>query len=148
MNNCKWMDRVIPAFVNPYIEKTGRWKEIESDCQRPPSVSAVWSISLRDRFCARSMAKYHIEQDLAQALSTMGCGTDSDWNLVFEMIQKCSSATFNSIPYLFLSETIANWQVQSYRDAVREHCKISRLNSKLPIEININTEGKTCDPSN
>ncbi|GMV32144.1 MAG: hypothetical protein AMXMBFR59_42690 [Rhodanobacteraceae bacterium] len=144
MENCKWMDRVIPDFVNPYLKKTGRWPQIEAECRQPPALPGEYGIRIRDRMCARAMAKYHIEVDLNQALFTTGCGSDGDWSLVFEMIKQCIADTFNSIPYLPGSEIVAGVAVHGYREETRARCQYNRQAVGKPAEIDADLGGKQC----
>ena len=144
MDNCKWMERVIPDFVNPYLQKLGRWPEIEADCRQPPALPGYYGIRIRDRMCARAMAKYHIEVDLNAALFRTGCGSDGDWAMVFETIKQCTADTFNSIPYLPGSETVAGLAVHSYREETRARCQYNRQAVGKPPEIDSNLGGKQC----
>jgi hypothetical protein len=148
MDNCKWMDRVIPDFVNPYLQKLGRWPEIEADCRRGTGTQESWATRIRERLCARNMARYHIEEDLSRALEVTGCGTDRDWQAVFGAITSCTSETFQGLGPIPFSETIAQWQVRQYRDNVRAACQALRSGRSQPLDINSGLGGKVCDLGN
>jgi hypothetical protein len=90
MNNCKWMRQVIPAFVGPYLLKTGDWQVVEQACRARGM--GWWS----DRRCAEAMARNHIFDDLLPALTQSGCGETTDWSQVYEAIEQCTGATLQN----------------------------------------------------
>jgi hypothetical protein len=81
MENCDWLNKVLPDFVNPYLQKSGKWRAVESECAS--RASGWWG----DRLCALDMAENHINNDLVPALVRSGCGSTSDWTRVFDVIE-------------------------------------------------------------
>lgn len=135
MDNCNWLKAVLPDFVKPYLLKQGRWKTIEAECAR----SLGW---LADRRCASAMAAYHIETDLSQALSKSGCGSDRDWQRVFDVINTCTAQTFNNA-----AETwVASAAVRIQRDRTRAACTAARTAEGVDVYINTELKGTTCSP--
>lgn len=134
MENCKWMDRVIPDFVNPYLLKTGNWPAIEQACR--DRGSGWWS----DRRCAEAMARNHIFDDLIPALVRTGCGSDGDWELVYQTIEQCTGASLGSR----LEQSASSGVVWVYRNAARAACQGSRALSGFPTDINADMRGRTC----
>lgn len=135
MGNCKWMDRVIPDFVNPYLQRTGDWPAVEQACS--DRGIGWWS----DRRCAEAMARNHIFDDLLPALARSGCGSNADWNAVYETIEQCTSAGLGSR----LEQLGSAGVVWVYRNVVRAACQASRTATGLPAEINADLMGQTCD---
>lgn len=136
MGNCKWLNEVIPNFVNPYLQKTGNWLDIESICRNK---GKNW---FNDRVCAESMARNHIFRDLLPALVQSGCGSESDWSQVFQTITQCTGQIFESS----LEKTLASAPVYVYRQVVRSACIASRAAAGLDPEINLSLKGKSCAP--
>ncbi|MDL1861322.1 hypothetical protein FBR04_09870 [Betaproteobacteria bacterium PRO7] len=130
MDHCKWMDRVIPDFVNPYLQKAGDWPEIEQRCGAMARMGAPFNGLL----CASLMAQYHIEKDLTAALTLHGCGSENDWNLVFSTIQACPSS----------GGKVAEVAVRDLREQARATCLVRRQTAPDPL-IEIPLKGKTCD---
>jgi hypothetical protein len=140
MENCDWLNKVLPDFVSPYLQKTGLWREIETDCQNNylGTYGKLW--------CAREMAANHIKNDLIPALIKSGCGSEPDWKAVFEFIRTCSVDNMpRSAPPL--SSQIAALQVRKYREDARIACVAARTAKLLPIEITNHAKGKVCMPS-
>ncbi|BCD97701.1 hypothetical protein [Marinagarivorans cellulosilyticus] len=136
MENCKWLDLVIPDFIDPYIQKNGSWEQIESDCRDSSLDFWGWA---SEKVCANAMARYHISEDLIAALSKNGCGTDSDWSQVFDVIKSCNRENLSNLESRF-----ANLAVKMYRNAVRDDCIKSREAQMKPIEIDLGLEGRQC----
>ncbi len=136
MENCNWLKAVLPDFVTPYLTKGGNWTTIEARCRQR---SAGW---LADRLCASEMARYHIEVDLMGALSRSGCGSDSDWTKVFDVINSCSGETFNTDAEKF----VATFAVRLQRDRVRNSCMAGRSASGLDRYTNVELKGAICTP--
>lgn len=137
MNNCKWMERVIPDFVTPYLQKKSNWLPVEQSCQES-LLPVGWA---RDRACAERMARLHISQDLLPALQKSGCGSDTDWLLVYSVIADCTSQSFSSGLEQWFSRVV----VGLYRERIRGNCLESRQQNGFPSAVNQNLEGKSCD---
>jgi hypothetical protein len=135
MDNCNWLKAVLPTFADPYLRKTGRWSSVEARCA---ARSTGW---LADRLCAAEMAAYHIEVDLAQSLGSSGCGSDSDWAKVFEVINTCSAETFSKA-----ESFVATYQVRVLRDRTRAVCVAHRTTNGVNAFINPELQGRTCTP--
>jgi hypothetical protein len=136
MENCDWLKKVIPDFVQPYLLKTGKWTEVERDCAK------AGSGYVSDRRCAERMARTHIRQDLSSALVASGCGSDIDWQKVFLVIEKCTAEAFTSR----FDRFVASSMVSVYRESVRAQCLKARSESGLPTHINDELKGQTCTP--
>lgn len=140
MGNCKWLDRVIPDFVTPYLQKTGEWLARESECRSPPTY--MLGSYLSGRWCAAKMARYHISADLLPAVINSGCGSDADWAEVFEKIQGCTTQTFgNSI-----EGSAATAPVYLYRQFIRSKCQAARAATGKPIDVEESLRGQACAP--
>lgn len=139
MDNCDWLKNVVPDFVNPYLTKTGNWPKVESDCASFGfgTYGALW--------CARNMAMNHIYNDLIPALSKTGCGSDSDWNKIFEVIKTCTAGNLPGGAPLGSSQ-VAALAVYRYRQDARSACTASRSSAGLPIDINPSSQGLVCTP--
>jgi hypothetical protein len=135
MDNCRWMERVIPDFVNPYLQKTGDWLAVEQACR--DRGKGWWS----DRRCAEAMARNHIFDDLIPALTRSGCGSDGDWGLVYETIEQCTGASLGSR----LEQSASSGVVWVYRNAARAACQGSRTLNGLPTDINLDLKGRICE---
>jgi hypothetical protein len=136
MENCKWLNEVIPNFVNPYLLATERWPSIERDCRSRPR---SW---LNDRLCAESMARNHIFRDLLPAVIRYGCGSEQDWKSVFQSITNCTGQTFGNS----LEKTLASAPVFLYRQTVRAQCVAARVSAGLDPSINNDLRGRSCSP--
>lgn len=135
MDNCKWMDRVIPDFVNPYLQKTGRWAEIESRCQTlKNTLGQYWG----DLTCAGQMARYHIDVDLAAALAQTGCGSEADTELVRVAISECTNS------FRPLGIPVDSWATWSLRGEAKQACIARRQGLGQNVEIEPSLGGKTC----
>jgi hypothetical protein len=151
MDNCKWMDRVIPDFVNPYLQKTGNWSALESVCQLVKlNYRSYGAPIVGDLLCAEAMAEYHIEVDLVAAMTATGCGSDNDWNLVYQQIQTCSGDTQTALlggwpdAAKNAGADYAAWKVRKLRDQARAQCVANRTAAGLDPEMNPAEKGKVC----
>lgn len=136
MDNCKWLNQVIPTFVSPYLQKAAKWPAIEAKCR---SGTRNW---FNDRVCAESMARNHIFNDLLPSVVSAGCGSESDWAQVFGIISQCTQQTFGSS----IERTLATAPVYLYRQAVRASCITARSSAGLDPAINLELKGKSCTP--
>jgi len=131
LNNPAWLDRVVPAFVTPFIQQSGDWPAVEKTCRDRPK----W-LPFRDLLCQSDMANYHIKNDLQNALDDNGCGTTADWTAVGNIITQCILAGYASYPpgikQTFLG--IANFIVQNKRNSVRGLCTAYRTKNHLPVD--------------
>lgn len=134
MDNCKWIDRVLPDFVAPYLSKQGQWTTIETQCQ---ARGTGW---LSDRLCAEAMARNHIFTDLLPSLIRSGCGSESDWVTVKSAIESCSSQSFTTT----VERAASSMVVVLYREIVRSQCTSGRSSQGLPANINSDLQGKVC----
>jgi len=131
MDNCDWLKYVVPDFVNPYLNKTGGWPAVEAGCALTGKYGAL--------LCAWSMAEYHIKNDLVPALSKTGCGSDTDWNKVFDIIETCSKP---NVPLSW----VAAQMVFRYRQDARNKCIAQRSAAGLPTAVNPSAQGLVCTP--
>jgi hypothetical protein len=147
MDNCQWMDKVIPEFVRPYIDGNGLWPQVEASC-----TSAVNSLSglpfgkwIADRECFSSMGWYHVRVDLNNALTKHGCGSQRDWDLVGEQITPCLKETQPGYrqPYYELGGIF----VHAARGAIRQVCRTRRTIAGLPLDVDSDISGKVCKVS-
>lgn len=144
MDNCQWMDEVIPGFVDPYLGGSGRWPAVEASCgdvknQLGSMLGAKWIV---DRECFSSMGWYHVQVDLLGALQRSGCGSQRDWNLVGDQIAPCLKESQPGYPQAYY--TMGGIFVHAAREAVRVQCIAKRFIQGLPIDINTDIEGKVC----
>lgn len=134
MDHCKWMDKVLPDFVSPYLAKQEKWKLIESQCR---SRGTGW---LADRLCAEAMARNHIFNDLLPALIKNGCGSSTDWSTVETAITSCTNRSFTTS----VERATSSMVVILYREVIRSQCLARRTAQSLPGFINLDLQGKTC----
>lgn len=132
-DNCKWLKKVVPDFVRPYVQKSGEWQAIERNCQLLSALGPVGSL-----ICAERMAAYHIEVDLRSALASSGCGTESDWSNVYSHIQSCTNT---SLPML---GPMAAYSISRKRNITREQCVADRSTLGAPVTINTELSGQSC----
>ncbi|WP_098494327.1 hypothetical protein [Collimonas sp. PA-H2] len=86
MQDPSWLTKVVPAFVQPFLEKSGKWNTVMAECHQQSN----WLPSyVRKRSCEKWMAEYHIAQDLQQSLNMNGCGVLPDWEEVGTYINEC-----------------------------------------------------------
>ena len=145
MDNCKWMEWVIPDFTVPYLAKAGEWAAREADCQAlKQTLSGVPGGSwIADRECFRSMGWYHVRVDLQSSLNKFGCGSDSDWALVGEQIKGCLLETNPNDPAWV--QAFGDNFIRFVRTTVSLQCKAARLLQSKPQDINDDLRGKVCD---
>ncbi len=143
MDNCQWMERVIPAFVDPYLGGENLWPLVEASCTGFVGMMANQGITgkwIADRECFATMGWYHVLVDLKNALTKYGCGSQNDWDLVGQQIVPCLRETQPGYPQLYYE--MGGIFVQNARERVRQQCKANRPNGTL--EINTDIAGKTC----
>jgi hypothetical protein len=145
MDNCKWMETVIPAFVRPYLDGDGGWPLIEAQCTavRAALAGKAFGKWIADRECFSTMGWYHVLIDLNAALVEHGCGTKHDWDLVGRQIAPCLKETQPGYPQRYYE--IGGIFVQSARKEVRTICQTKRSNQGLPMDINNDIKGKMCE---
>ena len=117
MENQGWLNKVVPAFVNPLLNQDGIWKRIMDTCKTKRPLGKFQ--------CQDEMADYHIKKDLQSALNAEGCGTDADWRDVGNIIAECVSKGVQDdlTPALqAVGTTLASYAVQASRDQVRVEC--------------------------
>lgn len=144
MDNCQWMDYVVPAFVEPYLEKRAFWPLVEASCE---AVNALikdykggrWVASQE---CFATMGWYHVQVDLRDALEKFGCGSQKDWNMVGQRIIPCLMGTQPENPRAY--HQVGGIFVHLARDRVRERCLTSRQKDGLLGDINQEIGGKIC----
>lgn len=144
MDNCQWMDLVIPAFAKPYLDGDGGWPIVETNCGGMQGLLSVvpggkW---IADRECFSSMGWYHVQVDLKSALEAHGCGTQKDWDLVGEQIAPCLLTTDPGYPNQYYE--FGGVFVRLARERVRSQCLANRNYRGLPIDINSGFGGKVC----
>lgn len=94
MQDPAWLTKVVPAFVQPFLDKSGKWNEVIDECRQQSNVLPRY---VRKRSCEKWMANYHIAQDLQRALNTNGCGVLPDWDEVGGYINKCIAEQNNAL---------------------------------------------------
>ncbi|NIJ85194.1 hypothetical protein FHY35_002149 [Xanthomonas arboricola] len=144
MDNCQWMDLVIPAFARPYLDGDGSWPIVETNCGAMQGLLSVvpggkW---IADRECFSSMGWYHVQVDLKNALEVHGCGTQQDWDLVGEQIAPCLLTTDPGYPNQYYE--FGSIFVRLARERVRSQCVANRNARGLPTDINSGFGGKVC----
>lgn len=146
MDNCKWMERVIPDFVNPYLSHTGDWPAIEAECQdfRQTMSGIPGGQWIAEQDCFARMGWYHVRTDLQASLNKYGCGTPSDWSLVGDQILSCLKQTSPDNPPAY--HAFGERFIQFVRTTARVQCSVSRTLAGKPQNINTDIEGKVCDP--
>ncbi|SOU05120.1 hypothetical protein LMG19146_04051 [Xanthomonas arboricola pv. fragariae] len=144
MDNCQWMDSVIPGFSKPYLNGEGIWPAVEASCEVVHAallgmIAGKW---IADRECFATMGWYHVRVDLRAALEKYGCGSEADWALVGRQIEPCLRDTQPGYPSAYYE--LGGIFVHAERDKVRSQCLAARNSLGLPFEINDNIRGKTC----
>lgn len=133
MQNPRWLDDVVEDFVEPFLDRTDEWNAVIKKCRD----RQTW-VPFRDELCQQEMAAYHISADLQNSLNGNGCGTDSDWKVVGQIITECIEEGLNS--YWPVARQFAEWYanriVQRDRDSVRTKCIEHRRQRGLPMEEN------------
>ena len=132
INDPEWAETVVPKFIDRFLDQTGNWSQILELCENPPATGLhiifPFPILISQQWCARIMAKQHIEEDLGDALTSTGkllgnpgrgCGSREDWDKVFDNIIEC-------IPEgeLFDPLGFAESEVEERREDVRNSCRI------------------------
>ncbi|WP_421567598.1 hypothetical protein [Stenotrophomonas sp. PD6] len=143
MDNCKWMELVIPAFVDPYLGGENLWPFVEGLCSNFVGTMADMGVIgkwIADRECFSTMGWYHVQVDLKNALTQYGCGSQNDWDLVGQQIVPCLRETQPHYPQLYYE--MGGIFVQYARERVRQQCRANRPNGSL--DINTEIAGKVC----
>ncbi len=142
MENCNWLNGVVRDFVQPYVQKQGRWPLLAAQCSS--HLNWGWGVPrwLHDRMCAGFSAGYHITADLLPSLSTHGCGTERDWEQVFDRIKGCTSQSFSS-PW---EAEFANAIVYLARSYARDQCFAERQSRGVDRFIEPALAGRECRP--
>ncbi len=128
LDNPSWLDNVLNAFFQPFIEKNGEWHDVIDDCQK---LANHWSPSDAIYQCQQLMANYHISHDLKNALNINGCGTQNDWDAIGEYLKSCVGQSDINMLYM----DIAINKVIEDRKFVRSQCIEDRELSGLQIEF-------------
>lgn len=136
MDNCKWIDMVVPDFIDPYVKKEGEWKTIEDECRNSMLIGWEWAARTA---CGNKMATYHIREDLISSLVKNGCGSDGDWDAIYNVIKQCNKENVGEAQGL-----AANILVKIYRNNVRKKCLELRSGAGLPTPIGEGLGGKIC----
>lgn len=114
MQDPAWLEKVVPAFVTPFLKRSGEWEKVVTQCRR----QSTWLPQyVRERRCEWKMADYHIEQDLQGALNANGCGTPADWDEVGDYINECVAEQNN-----VLETALASQSVIFMRNRIRKEC--------------------------
>lgn len=138
MDNCKWLDQLSPASTGPYLRNEVPWPQIVANCNAlmlpPPAKIAI---------CAGAMAARNIRHDLTEALVKYGCGTDRDWDIIFEvnfsMRSTCMPARTSPTVRRSLSAAMKEW-----RDQTRDTCVARRIAAGKDPFINNELRGQSC----
>ncbi|CAF1047911.1 unnamed protein product [Rotaria sordida] len=146
LNSSIWLDKVVAAFVDPFLKQTGDWPKKLQSCSTstynfadsttqmyyiPPQ--AITGMILADymarRLCESIMANYHINTDLQNSLNMNGCGTEHDWNKIGDYIKDCVKGQTSAV-----EGWVASSIVIYLRNTVRQNCITYRKSRGLPIE--------------
>ncbi|HIE4005719.1 TPA: hypothetical protein ACXNIM_001961 [Stenotrophomonas maltophilia] len=145
MDNCKWMDNVIPSFVDPYLKRQNFWPAIEASCNTNIArlrnrVGGTWTARQE---CFALMGWYHVATDLRNSLVVHGCGSQRDWDLVGKRIEPCLRETQPGHPdaYYQFGSTL----ISAIRGDVRVLCEAERFLDGRPRPINDELKGKVCE---
>ncbi len=144
MDNCQWMDKVIPAFTNPYLNSTGEWPTVEASCGAVGAalVGTIAGKWITDHECFSTMGWYHVRVDLRAALEQYGCGSEADWALVGRQIEPCLRQIQPGYPDTYYE--LGGIFVHVERDKVRAKCLAARNSLGLPVDINNDIRGPIC----
>ncbi|MEX5403463.1 hypothetical protein VPH47_04350 [Stenotrophomonas sp. WED208] len=145
MDNCKWMDTVIPGFVRPYLDQDGFWPNIEAMCNVTMAALRLKSGGtwIGKQQCFALMGWYHVRTDLRNSLVVHGCGTKQDWDLVGSKIEPCLRETQPGLPQPYYE--FGSVVITAVREEVRSLCLAERETSGLPTPINNDLKGKVCE---
>jgi len=145
MDNCKWMERVIPDFVNPYLSQAGEWPAIEAECHefRQTMANIPGGKWIADQDCFSRMGWYHVRTDLQASVNKYGCGSDSDWDAVGDELLGCLMQTTPDNPPAY--HAFGERFIKFVRTTVRLQCAASRLLAGKPQDINSDIGGQVCD---
>ncbi|CAF3726225.1 unnamed protein product, partial [Rotaria sordida] len=146
LNSSIWLDKVVAAFVDPFLKEIGDWPKILQACSAstyifansitymyyiPPQAIAGMIVNdyIARRLCESIMANYHINRDLQNSLNMNGCGTEHDWNKIGDYIKDCVNGQT-----LAVEGWVASSIVIYLRNTVRQNCITYRTSHGLPIE--------------
>nr|WP_180165731.1 hypothetical protein [Stenotrophomonas sp. SbOxS2]NYT98485.1 hypothetical protein [Stenotrophomonas sp. SbOxS2] len=145
MDNCKWMDNVIPGFVDPYLKKQNSWQPIETSCtanmmRLKAKFGGNW---VAKQECFALMGWYHVVTDLRNSLVVHGCGSQRDWNLVGERIEPCLRETQPGFPEVYYK--FGSTLISAVRGEIRTLCEAERFLDGRPKPINDELKGQVCE---
>jgi hypothetical protein len=138
MDNCKWLDHVSPASTAAYLQNQVPYPQIIAQCnalpQRPPG---------RISFCAGLLANRNIRFDLTDALVAYGCGTEHDWNMIFDVNFSIAS---QCLPARTMPRTrlAMSYSMKAFRTLTRNTCIARRTAAGLDPFINNDLRGQSC----
>jgi len=130
MDNCKWLEVVLPDFVGLYLRFEREWPQVAQACDTYRSLG----LPLPQMACAGRMANYHIAADLADALTRHGCGTQRDWDMVYEVIGSCPTT----------GDPVIRQTVRSLRNEARATCLYRRTAQGFNPSIEEPYRGQVC----
>jgi Glucodextranase, domain B len=125
LENPDWLDKVVPDFINKWKDETGAWIAVKAVCQSFTLDPKTFLI--RKQLCAATMAAYHINADLKGTLVNFGCGTDSDFGKIGDIIRNCTSQNLG-FPFNEIAKPIVDFM----RDFVHDQCINERGRRGLP----------------
>jgi hypothetical protein len=125
LENPDWLDKVLPDFINKWKDETGAWFLVKAECQTFTLDPKTFLI--RKQLCAALMAAYHINFDLKGTLVNFGCGTDSDFRKIGDIIRNCTSQNLG-FPFNEIAKPIVDFM----RDFVHDQCISERLRRGQP----------------
>jgi hypothetical protein len=121
----EWLDKVLPDFINKWRDNTGAWPEVTAVCQT--LTLNLQTALIRKQLCAAMMAAYHINADLSDTLSNLGCGTDSDFAKIGDRIRFCTEQNL-TFPFDALAKPVVDYM----RTSIRSKCLENRRRRGLP----------------
>ena len=147
MDNCKWLEAVMPEFVGHYLQSDRQWPTVTYQCD----LYKMIGLPLPRLACAARMAEYHISVDLADALTKYGCGSQADWDAVFKQIGTCPLAVGqpNAVPApdLLIAGTfqaVVKQTVSLMRNQARQQCLTRRAAVGAYQDVEPSLRGQKC----
>ncbi|HEU4391283.1 MAG TPA: carboxypeptidase-like regulatory domain-containing protein, partial [Blastocatellia bacterium] len=125
LENPDWLDKVLPDFINKWKDETGAWPFVRAACQS--FTFDPRTLPIRKELCAALMATYHINLDLKGTLVDFGCGTDSDFMKIGDIIRNCTNQNL-SFPFNEIAKPIVDFM----RDFIHDQCIEERRRRGLP----------------
>ena len=125
LENPDWLDKVLPDFINKWKDETGAWPFVRAACQS--FTFDPRTLPIRKELCAALMATYHINLDLKGTLVDFGCGTDSDFRKIGDIIRDCTNQNL-SFPFNEIAKPIVDFM----RDFIHDQCIEERRRRGLP----------------